>query len=105
MTFGDRLRYLIERREIKQKDLAPLLNIGKSTLSGYVNNDRMPDMLQIVRIAEFFGVTTDYLLCCDSSPEKIPLSNDERELLSNLRSLDAEQQEIIFKLAEMLTKK
>ena len=105
MTFGDRLRDLIERREIKQKELAPLLNIGKSTLSGYVCNDRTPDMEQIVRIAEFFGVTTDYLLGCESTPESIPLSNDERGLLSNLRSLDKEQQEIICKLAEMLAKK
>ena len=105
MTFGERLKNLIERQEMQQKDIAPLLHIGPSTLSGYVNNDRMPDMLQIVRIAEFFGVTTDYLLGCDSSPENIPMSNAERGLLSNLRSLDAEQQEVILKLAEMLSKK
>lgn len=105
MTFGDRLRDLLERREMKHKELASLLNISRSTISGYVNNDRFPDMMQIVRIAEFFGVTTDYLLGCESAPENIPLSNGERGLLSNLRSLDKERQELVFKLAEMLTKK
>ncbi|MBD5384253.1 MAG: helix-turn-helix transcriptional regulator [Ruminococcaceae bacterium] len=105
MTFGERLRYLLERRDIQQKEIAHQLNITASTFNGYVNDYRLPNLLLIVRMAEFFGVTTDYLLGCESTPESIPLSNDERGLLSNLRSLDKEQQEIIFKLAEMLTKK
>lgn len=105
MTFGERLRFLLERRDMQQQEIARQLNITPSTFNGYVNNYRLPNLLVIVRMAEILGVTTDYLLGCDSSPENIPMSNAERGLLSNLRSLDAEQQEIIFKLAEMLSKK
>lgn len=105
MTFGERLRDVIERKEFTQTKLAETLNITLSTFNGYVNDYRLPNLLLIVRMAEILGVTTDYLLGCESTPENIPLSNDERGLLSNLRSLDKEQQEIIFKLAEMLTKK
>lgn len=104
-TFGERLRDLIERNEYKQKSFAEKLNVSLSTLNGYVNNYRLPNQITIVRIAELLGVTTDYLLGCESRPVDLPLSNAERELLENLRALDKEKQEVIFKLTDMLSQK
>lgn len=104
-TFGERLKDLIDRNDYSQKSFAKLLNVSLSTLNGYVNNYRLPNLILIVRIAEILGVTTDYLLGCESKPIDLPLSNDERNLLENLRKLDTDKQEMILKLTDMLSQK
>lgn len=105
MTFGERLRDLLERRELKQNEFAARLNITKSTLSGYINDYRLPNLITVVQIAELLGVTTDFLLGCESKPDSVPLSYEENELLANLRSLSKEEQDSIFKLCNILAKK
>lgn len=105
MTFGERLKDLLERRDIKQNELAKQLNLTKSTLSGYINDYRLPNLITVVQIAEILGVTTDFLLGCDSRPESVPLSREELTLLMILRSLDREKQDIIYKMCNVLSKK
>ena len=36
MTFGENLQFLLEERDITQKDFASMLNIAKTTLNGYI---------------------------------------------------------------------
>mgnify|MGYP000441238564 CR=1 FL=1 len=60
--FGDNLRALIEERDITQKELAKKLNIAPSTLGSYVQNVREPDFATLKMFANFFDVSTDYLL-------------------------------------------
>lgn len=105
MTFGKKLRDLLERREFKQNEFAKELNLTKSTLSGYINDYRLPNLITVVKIAELLGVTTDYLLGCESKPESVPLSRDELTMLGKLRSLDAEEREAVFKLCALLAKR
>ena len=62
MEFNERLRYLIDCEEIKIKDLAPKLCLSASTLSNYTQGIREPDYDTLRRIADYFGVSIDYLL-------------------------------------------
>ena len=62
MNFNERLRYLIDCEEIKLKDLAPKLCLSASTLSNYTQGIREPDYDTLRRIADYFGVSIDYLL-------------------------------------------
>lgn len=62
MQFGDRLKYLREEKELKQAELATLLNISPSTIGMYERNYRKPDHDTLISIANFFDVSTDYLL-------------------------------------------
>ena len=71
MKFGDKLRTLIEDKNITQKELATKLNIAPSTVSSYVQNAREPDFGTLKIIADFFQVTTDYLLGYKPSNSKI----------------------------------
>lgn len=91
MEFGNRLRFLIDESDITQKELAMHLNIAPSTISSYVQNAREPDFATLKLIAEYFGVTTDYLL--DNEPMGI-ISSQEDELLRIFRSLSPKQKEI-----------
>lgn len=61
MTFGERLKYLRELRGLSQKDMAELLSVTITTLSGYESDQRKPDYEVLRRISGFFGVSEDYL--------------------------------------------
>lgn len=61
-TFSKRLKLLREERNITLDELAIRIHSTKSTLSRYENNKRTPNIEFIERVANFFNVTSDYLL-------------------------------------------
>ena len=91
MSFGERLKVLIEEREITQKELAKAFNIAASTMGCYVQNTREPDFSTLKALADFFDVSTDYLL---ERPERSTDTRLEAELLRIFRTLTPEQQEL-----------
>lgn len=60
--FGARLRLLREERKMSQLELSKSLGIGNVTLSQYENGARKPDNDTLVKISNYFDVSTDYLL-------------------------------------------
>ena len=81
MTFGQILADLREERGIPQKELASQLNISISTVSNYENGIHCPDFNMLCRIADYFDVTTDYLLGRTRYPS--PLGNLNQTLTDN----------------------
>ncbi|MCI9336533.1 MAG: helix-turn-helix transcriptional regulator [Lachnospiraceae bacterium] len=59
---GDILANLRKEKVLGQKEMASLLNLSVGTISNYENGVHSPDLDTLCRLAEFFGVTTDYLL-------------------------------------------
>jgi HTH-type transcriptional regulator, competence development regulator len=62
MTFGKRLRFLRKNRNMTQKDLADVFNLSESTIGMYERDEREPSFEFVRHLADFFNVTTDYLL-------------------------------------------
>lgn len=62
IDISQRLRMLRKEKGLQQKDLAAILGIGRQSMSHYETNKRMPDYETLNKIADYFGVTTDYLL-------------------------------------------
>ncbi len=60
--FGERLKELRIKFGLKQYELAEILNVSQSTIGMYENDQRTPPAESIVKLAEYFNVTTDYLL-------------------------------------------
>lgn len=58
----NRIRDLREDRDLRQIDVSNATGIDQKTLSNYETGKTNPDSYSIIRLAEFFGVTTDYLL-------------------------------------------
>lgn len=88
MQFNEILRNLIEERELTQKQTAAELHIPVSTMGGYVQGTSEPDFSTLKLIAEYFGVSADYML---DMRDKKSVSREEDELLRIFRSLSAEQ--------------
>lgn len=62
---GERLKALRLSKKMSQKDLAEKLKIAKSVISFYESDARCPSYEVLIKIAETFNVTTDYLLGVD----------------------------------------
>jgi len=62
MKFHEVLRELIEDNDLTQKRLAEELGIPASTMGGYVQGTSEPDFATLLQIADYFDVTTDFLL-------------------------------------------
>ena len=63
MTFGERLRELREERDVTQKALAEVLGVSPRMVSFYESGAHfLSDGEQLCRLADYFDVTTDYLL-------------------------------------------
>lgn len=67
MTFGQRLRNLRLAKDLTQAELAKLMGLGESTVSFYESDKRKPDFDTLIKIAEYFDVSTDYILGIKSS--------------------------------------
>ena len=56
-----RIRELRQNNNMTMKALGSALSIAESTVSAYENGKREPDIDTLLRIADYFGVTLDYL--------------------------------------------
>lgn len=57
-----RLKQLRKERKISQLQLAFDLNMNQNTISRYENLERQADYDTLIRFADYFGVSVDYLL-------------------------------------------
>lgn len=63
LVFKDRLKGLREDRDLTQDQIADILNITRSAVANYENGIREPDIHLLVKIADYFNISLDYLLC------------------------------------------
>lgn len=62
MKFEENLKSLRERNNLSQIELSKKIGLSNVTLSQYEKGVRKPDIQTLALIAQFFNVTTDYLL-------------------------------------------
>jgi transcriptional regulator with XRE-family HTH domain len=60
--FSNRLKALREDNDLTQEELAKALHITRSALANYETNLREPDYALLIKIADYFNVSLDYLL-------------------------------------------
>ncbi|EJT6832211.1 helix-turn-helix transcriptional regulator [Listeria monocytogenes] len=60
--FGNRLKQLRKNNNKTQEDISKILGISRGAYSHIENGRNEPDMETIVKLANIFGVSTDYLL-------------------------------------------
>lgn len=59
---GDIIAELRKDMYLKQKDLAKYLSVSVATISHYESGTNQPDMDTVIRLADYFGVSVDYML-------------------------------------------
>ena len=60
--FSVKIKELRKENDMSQKQLAELLQVDRSTISGWETKDRMPDILLLIKIADTFDQSIDALV-------------------------------------------
>ncbi len=63
---NERIKELRTERNITQVTLAKELSVSKQSVSNWENDNIQPSIDMLIKIAEFFSVSTDYLLGLDN---------------------------------------
>ena len=63
-----RLIGLRQKADLLQRDIADQLHIDRSTYSYYERGKTNPPLDILIKLADYFGVTTDYLLGREAQP-------------------------------------
>lgn len=89
----ERLKQLRIDSGMTQHDVARLLGVERTTYVKYEKGNSDPPTATLVRLADQFGVSVDYLIGHDasSSVQVVPvpeLSKDDRELLYKFHAID-----------------
>lgn len=64
-----RLRELRRKRHVSQVKLAIDLDLSQNSISRYENGEREADYVTLIKIADYFDVSTDYLLERTDNPK------------------------------------
>lgn len=62
MTLGKRIAALRKEKELKQDDLAGMLDVSPQAVSKWENDQTCPDISLLPKLAQILGVTVDELL-------------------------------------------
>ena len=85
MNFWNNFERECKNKNIKPSQIGKILNIAPSSINGWKNGSP-PNSDRLLAIADYFGVSTDYLLgryqICPG------LTEDQRELLENYKKSD-----------------
>jgi transcriptional regulator with XRE-family HTH domain len=107
-NFGDRLKKLRAKKGITQEKLAIDLNIPESSIRRLEIADGIPRMDRLKHIADYFGVSTDYLLGKDDPQVKENgFLSDEQVLQAAeiFSKLSHEEQSNLLNLMQGMAKK
>lgn len=69
---------------ITQVELAKLLGVTKQSVSNWENDNILPSIDMLIRLAEFFQVSTDYMLGLDTK-ETIDVTELTNEEIAHIR--------------------
>lgn len=64
---GEQIKDLRQSRQLSQVELAHALNVSKQSVSNWENNNILPSIEMLKKIAIYFSCTTDYLLELDNN--------------------------------------
>lgn len=86
---GKRLKMLRLERNLTQAQVAAAVGLSNRTISFYENEERFPPNDVLVKLADFFNVSTDYLLGRDISENSeipSPIEEDAMEWIEAFKA-------------------
>lgn len=97
------LKELRAKKGLTTAEVARSLGISRQAYSYYENAKRDPDTAMVKSIAEFFGVSTDYLLGRDEPDNKRLLNNpDIMEIAALYEKLPENKKELVLSMARAM---
>lgn len=95
------LKELRTQKHISQQQLADIIGISQQSVNKYENHGVEPDIDTLIKIAEYFNTSVDYLIGNTDinriieNVEKYDLNTEESELIDGFRKLNKPEKESI----------
>ncbi len=106
MNFGDILKKLRQDKKMTQEELAIKINSSRSNIANYENNNNMPSVEILDRLAKIFDVSTDYMLGkTNIKNNKLDLTDEDIKFIKSIKKLDNTNKMIIENTMEALLDK
>ena len=97
------LKYLRQCEKISQQQLADNIMVSQQSVNKYENHNIEPDIDTLIKIADYFNVSLDYLVGRTAKEEicnNFDLNTAEMSMMKNFRKLSAEQKMCIMNLID-----
>ena len=86
MVIGERIKNLRTAKNISQEELGTIIGVSKVSICGYENNKRCPNLEIIIKLANYFETSIDYLL----GREKKIYNEDDNKFVGYISEKDIE---------------
>lgn len=98
---GDKIKRLRGEKRLTQQELANAINIAQSTI-GMIERGRPCGRKTLKKLADFFGVTVDYLITDDEEMDKIAEYEAQNKIFfSKFGKLSENDRKKIIKMIEL----
>ena len=90
-----RFKQLRHEKAYTQERMAMEFNVSQTTISAYETGERLPDIHMLIKMANFFGVSSDYLIGLSDIPHPMQTTEftaDEVTLLHLFHTLSPTNQ-------------
>ena len=105
MDFSANLKKLLDEKDIQVKALASGTGISKNTVDNYLSGQKsLPNAENVIKIAQFLGVSAEYLVTGKTNYEKRHAALPE-QLLCKMEQLSGKDIEAITKIVDALSEK
>ncbi len=91
MIIGSRVKNLRYMRGLNQSELGSVIGVSKASISGYEHATRNPSYKNLDKLADFFGVTSDYLLGREElmiyeKDNKLKIDRDDVNIINSIKN-------------------
>lgn len=107
VSVGERLRWLLETRKMKQTELAAIIKRTQASISNIVTDStRRPNAETLLRVAAALQCSADWLVRGEGHPFEINVvgAADEKRLLEEWRKLDDQAKSAILAAVHAMQK-
>lgn len=67
--FAERIKHLRTERGMSQEAVGKVIGVKRYSVYGYEKGNNFPEVPGLITLADYFGVSTDYLLGRTDNPE------------------------------------
>lgn len=110
MDIGEIITNLRKEHNLTQQELGEILSVSSGTISNYEHNVHEPDLVSLNKMADYFKVTTDFLLgrtqyrCTPEILESYRINEHTVcDITNTILAMDQNSQDAIIKYIEYIS--
>ncbi|ODJ63024.1 helix-turn-helix domain-containing protein [Brochothrix thermosphacta] len=102
LTFGKKLKKLRQNHELRQSDLANILQTTQSSIGRYERDEGVPDLDTLRILANYFDISLDSLIDREPKSDNRDKANELRETIEeSIKELEDEETLLFMKNGEI----